>query len=133
MGATGVPGTPGTAINEFDFSTGGTNQSSNNFVGVGSVNSNEAKVAQITTSSGTLTTFRCFQSAAAGAARTFTLRLGTITGGTATFANTTLTCTIPSGSLSGVGAGVVAYVAGQTLDIALPATTDNTPASIAVG
>jgi hypothetical protein len=120
-----------------EFSSGNQNQTNGGFVGVGNRDTatNEANVAQIMATNGTVTSFTCYQAAPASAAKTFTLRKGTISGGTITFADTTWTCTIATGNRSGTGtsSGTTTFVAGDTLEVHLPAAADNVVATFGVG
>jgi hypothetical protein len=97
------------------FSTGASNLGNNLFVGVGAVNATEAKVDQIMSVAGHFTALFCVMGGTSSSSLTFTLRRNG--------ANTTLTCVIPAGSLSGSTTGAsVAFSSGDLFDIACPAS-----------
>jgi len=117
---TGATGATSGAVNQILFSSGGSNLSNSQFIGIADVNPTEAKVQQVVAAGGTATTMRCFIESAPAANITFTLRKNG--------ANTALTCTIPSGQTSGSGTGTATWVAGDLLDVQAPAA--NTPGKI---
>ena len=137
-GATGAPGTNGANLaGQIELGTSAFPLAASNFVGLANENAIEGKVAQVLGTTGHFTAFYCHQDVVAAANRTYTVRLGTVLGATTTFANTTLTCTITSGNVSGSTTGAsVPFSAGQTIDIAAPGAVDvnaNATFSVAVG
>jgi hypothetical protein len=109
------------------FSTGGNNLGNGFFVGVGGAHGMpEGNVEQIMPIAGHFIALSCFMATTSTSAQTFTLRLNG--------ANTTLTCTIPAGSLSGSTTGAsIAFSVGALVDIACPAANvPGTPGSFSL-
>jgi hypothetical protein len=117
-GATGATGPTGSnGSNTIPFNTGNQNLGNNDFVGVGTTNSQEGKVQQIVVAAATFTTMRCFMNGTASVSLTFTFRDNG--------ANTGLSCTIAAGATTGTGTGSATVAPGDLVDVATPAA--NTP------
>jgi hypothetical protein len=101
------------------FSGGVSNLANGSFVGVSDDTPNEPKVQQVMAVAGTFTGLTCFIITAPTADLTFTLRQNG--------ADTTLTCTIPSGLHVGSGTGSVPFSVGDLIDIRCPSS--NVPSS----
>ena len=126
-GPTGPTGPSAPSTVSMLFSTGGSNLSNNAFVGVGGIHgAPEGTVQQVMSVAGHFTALSCFMATTSTSAQTFTLRVNG--------ANTTLTCTIPVGSLSGSTTGAsIAFSPGNLVDIACPTSgTNATPGSFAL-
>jgi hypothetical protein len=119
QGPTGPTGSASSISTSLLFSGGASNLSNGNFVGVADDTSIEAKVQQVMAVGGTFTGLTCFIVTPPSADLTFTLRKNG--------ADTTLTCTIPSGLNSASGTGSVAFSVGDLIDIRCPSS--NVPAS----
>jgi hypothetical protein len=115
-GPTGSPG-PSTSAQVF-FSTGPDSLTAGGFVGVAAADSSEVNVAQIAFLPQTYTSIACFMARTTTVDEVFTVRVGP----PGSVVNSTLTCTIPAGSLSGTssGTGTATVAPGDLLSIAIP-------------
>jgi len=96
------------------------------YVGLGGADGVEANVSVILPTRGHFKSFYCYQGAMTATGETYTLNVNDV--------STALTCTVPSGSLSGSTTGAsVSFSAGDVIDILLPATPPEAPGSFAIG
>src|SRR5262249_44607297 len=110
-GPTGSTGPTGVGGASFEFSTGGKNLPTNQFVGLGGISSSEGSVQQTVAPSGTLTKMTCFQDGISKFTLIYTLRKN---------GKSVQECAIEAGKMTGTGLGSVAFASGDLLDVMTP-------------
>jgi hypothetical protein len=88
------------------------------FVGTSGSSSTEANVAQIVGSTQSYGHFYCYGPKPTGSSSdVFTVRIGTLSGGSPSFSSSTATCTVSSGTISASSSITLTLSAGQSVDV----------------